>query len=424
MVNNLSSSLKKMSMNFGKIYAGQKPAFISRASGRVEIIGGHTDYNEGFVIAAAIDSSTFVAAAPRTDNIICLYSEWAKQKHEFELPAFAGTSLPLRKQGPALEPSQDCQWANYGRGVAAYLCQELSPATCGQGLPPAQVRGLKGANLYIASYVPVGAGLSSSAALEVSLAKAMIHVSKPDWQIQPKRLAQICQKAENVYAKSPCGILDQITAVTATKDHVILLDCRDVSVMLLPFDSNACSIMIFNSMVKHEIGGGEYGKRRRQCEQACAVIAQKYPQVKALRDADQAMLDSVKNQLDNVQFLRASHVIGENARVLAAAEALKQNDIEKLGRLMNESHYSARDLYQISCEQTDFLAEQIWQSDGAYGARLCGGGFGGSVVALVQPDAAAKITKKVRKAYKDRFNLDCDVYLAKPWQGTEIIDPA
>lgn len=396
MVDNRSSLPKKMSLNFGKIYAGQKPAFVSRASGRVELIGGHTDYNEGFVIAAAIDSSAFVAAAERNDNIICLYSEWARQKHEFELPA--------------LEPSQDCQWANYGRGVAAYLCQE--------GLH------VKGANLYIASDVPVGAGLSSSAALEVSLAKAMIHLSKPDWQIQPKRLAQICQKAENIYAKSPCGILDQITAVTATKDHVILLDCRDVSVRLLPFDSNACSIMIFNSMVKHEIGGGEYGKRRRQCEEACAVIAKKYSQVRALRDADQAMLDSVKNQLDNVQFFRAGHVIGENARVLAAAEALKQNDIEKLGRLMNESHCSARDLYQISCEQTDFLAEQIWQSDGAYGARLCGGGFGGSVVALVQPDAAAKISKKVRKAYKDRFNLNSDVYLAKPWQGTEIIEPA
>ena len=410
MVSNSSSLLKKMSMNFGKIYPGQKPAFISRASGRVELIGGHTDYNEGFVIAAAIDSSVFVAASLRDDNIICLYSEWAEQKHQFALPAFAGTSLPLRKQGSGLEPSQDCQWANYGRGVAAYLCQE--------GLH------VKGANLYVASNVPVGAGLSSSAALEVSLAKAMIYISKPDWQIQPKRLAQICQKAENVFAKSPCGILDQITAVMATKDHVILLDCRDVSVRLLPFNSSTCSIMIFNSMVKHEIGSGEYGKRRRQCEEACAVIAKKYPEVRALRDADQAMLDSAKNQLGNIQFLRASHVIGENARVLAAAEAVKKDDIRKLGQLMNESHYSARDLYQISCEQTDFLAEQIWQSDGAYGARLCGGGFGGSVVALVRPDAAAKTTKKVRKAYKERFNLDSDVYMIKPWQGTEIVDPA
>jgi len=182
MVNNPISFFEKLSTNFGKIYAGQKPAFVSRASGRVEIIGGHTDYNEGFVIAAAIDSSTFVAATKRNDNIICLYSDWARQKHQFE-PA------------PDLEPAQDCQWANYGRGVAAYLCQE--------GLQ------LKGANLYIESCVPVGAGLSSSAALEVSLAKAMIQLFKPDWQIQPKKLAQICQKAENIFAKSPCGILDQ-----------------------------------------------------------------------------------------------------------------------------------------------------------------------------------------------------------------------
>lgn len=411
MANSRSSLVKKTSTNFVKIYAGQKPAFVSRASGRVELIGGHTDYNEGFVIAAAIDSSCYVAAAKRKDNVICLYSEWAKQRHEFTPSA-------------ELEPVQDCQWANYGRGVAAYLWQE--------GLH------VKGANLYIASDVPVGAGLSSSAALEVSLAKAMIHASEPNWQIEPKRLAEICQKAENVYAKSPCGILDQITAITAARDHVILLDCRDVSVRLLPFDSNASAIIIFNSMVKHEIGGGEYGKRRRQCEEARAVIAKKYPQVKALRDADKAMLDSVKNRLDNVQFLRASHVIGENARVLAAAEALKQNDTEQLGRLMNESHYSARDLYQISCEQTDFLAEQICKWHGlpargstarmavprAYGARLCGGGFGGSVVALVKPDAAAKISKKVRKAYKERFNLDSDVYVVRPWQGTEIIDPA
>lgn len=389
--------MARISLNsFHNVYGGQKPAFISRASGRVELVGGHTDYNEGFVIAIAVDSSCWVAAAPRGDNTICLYSEWAKQKHEFELPA--------------LEPSQDCQWANYGRGVAACLCQE--------GLH------VKGANLYIASDVPVGAGLSSSAALEVSLAKAMIHLSKPDWQIEPKRLAQICQKAENVYAHSPCGILDQITSVISRKDHATLLDCRDISVRFVPFDSQAGIIMIFNSMVKHEIAGGEYGKRRRQCEQAYAVVAQKYPRVRALRDANECMLDSVKDQLAPVLFRRASHVIGENARVLAAGEALRQNDLEQLGQLMNQSHYSARDLYEISCQQTDFLVEQIWQCQGVYGARLCGGGFGGSVMALVRPDATAKIGQTVRKAYKDRFDLDCDVYLAKPWQGTEIIEPA
>jgi len=381
--------------SFTEVYGSQRPAFISRACGRVELIGGHTDYNEGFVLAAAINDCCWVAASKRNDGKVCMYSEWVKEKHEFKLSA-------------NLKPSGDCKWANYGRGVAALLIQE--------GLA------LKSANLYIHSDVPVGAGLSSSAALEVSLAQAMIHLSQPDCDMESIRLAQICQKAENVYAKSPCGIMDQIVSIMGTKDHAVLLDCRDLSIKSLPFDSDTCCIMIFNSMVKHEVGGGEYGKRRQQCEQACAVLSKKYPRVKALRDADESMLNSVKGQLDSVQFRRASHIIGENARVLAAGEALGRHDMAEFGKLMTQSHCSARDLYQISCEQTDFLVEQICCCDGAYGARIGGGGFGGSVVALARPDAAKKITQKVHKAYKDKFDLASDIYTARPWQGTEIIE--
>ena len=395
MCNDYSSLVEVISSNFADVYAGQKPAFISSACGRVELIGGHTDYNEGFVIAAAIDNRCRVGASRRDDGRICLYSEWAKEKHEFEL-------------SPVCEPVSDCQWANYGRGVAALLLQE--------GLA------LKGANLYISSNVPVGAGLSSSAALEVSLGKAMIHLAQPGYEMKPERLAQVCQKAENTYANSPCGIMDQITSVMGKKDQAILLDCRDLSVKFLPFDGSNCRIMIFNSMVQHEVGGGEYGKRRQQCELACAVLAKKHPQVKALRDANESMLNSAKDELDSVLFARASHVIGENDRVLAAAEVLSQNDMVGFGKLMCGSHCSARDLYQISCEQTDFLVEQICRLQGAYGARISGGGFGGSVVALARPDAAEKISRKVCEAYDNRFGLNCDVYLARPWQGTEIIE--
>ena len=389
-----NSLIEKILRNFAEVYAGQMPAFISRACGRVELIGGHTDYNEGFVIAAAIDKSCWTAASEREDNKTCFYSEWVKEKHEFELSS-------------SLEPTGNCRWANYGRGVAALLLQE--------GLT------LKGANFYIASDVPAGAGLSSSAALEVSLAKAMIHISQPGFEMKQKQLAEICQKAENIYANSPCGIMDQTVSIMGQKEHAVFLDCRDVSVRILPLDSSASRIMIFNSMVKHEIAGGEYGKRRQQCEQACAVLNKKYPQVRALRDVTKAMLESVREHLDSVTFSRASHVIGENVRVLAAAEALRQNDLAEFGGLMCESHRSARDLYQISCEQTDFLVEQICQCDGAYGARISGGGFGGSVVALARPEASEKISQKVHKAYKKRFSLECDIYLAKPWQGTEII---
>ncbi len=243
--------IESLSKNFADVYPGRRPAFISRACGRVELIGGHTDYNEGFIIAAAIDKSCWVAAARREDEKVCLYSEWAKERHEFAL-------------SPDFQPDSHCQWANYGRGVAALLLQE-------------GVR-LKGAQMYIFSEVPLGAGLSSSAALEVSLANAMLHISQPPCRIEPMRLAQICQKAENVFANSPCGIMDQTVSIMGEKDHAVFLDCRDLSIESLPFDSGNCCIMIFNSMVKHEVAGGEYGKRRRRCEQACAVLNKKYPQ--------------------------------------------------------------------------------------------------------------------------------------------------
>lgn len=388
-----SSLVEEILRNFADVYAGQRAAFISRACGRAELMGGHTDYNEGFVIAAAIDKSCWVAAAKRADNKIHLYSEWAQDRYEFELSG-------------DLEPLSYPHWANYGRGIAALLLQE--------GLT------LKGANLYISSEVPVGAGLSSSAALEVSLARAMIHISGTRYKMEPKRLAQICQKAENVYANSPCGIMDQAISVMGKKDHAILLDCRSISTRYLPLDSNKCCIMVFNSMVKHEIGSGGYSERRRFCEQACSVLNKRFPQVRALRDANEPMLAAVRNEMDSAIFSCARHIVDENVRVLSAAEALSQNNLAGFGRLMYDSHCSARDLYKISCEQTDFLVEQICQCDGAYGARISGGGFGGSVVAIIRPEMVEKISHKVRKAYKKRFSLDCDVHPVKSWQGTEI----
>ena len=387
--------IERIAENFSDVYAGQEPVIVSRASGRVELIGGHTDYNEGFVIAAAIDKSCWVAASKREDSRICLYSELFEEKHEFEL-------------SKDLQPSTECKWANYGIGVAALLLKE--------GVT------LKGANLYIASDVPLGSGLSSSAALEVSLARAMIHIAEPEYKIKPQRLARICQKAENVYANSPCGIMDQTVSIMGEKDHAVFLDCRDVSIKSLPFDSSNCCIMIFNSMVQHEVGGGEYGKRRKRCEQARDILKKKYPDVKALRDVDDAMLESVKEQLEPVTFSRAGHVVGENARVLAAAEALKRNDVAEFGKLMSHSHCSARDLYEISCEETDFLAEQICNCNGSYGARIMGGGFGGAVVALARSDSAQEISQQVRSAYKEKFGVESDVHIARPSQGTQIIE--
>jgi galactokinase len=391
----LNNFIERINRDFARIYKGQKPEFVSRAAGRVELIGGHTDYNEGFVIAAAIDRSFWVGAARRAEQKICIYSEWAGQSHEFKL----STDLTADKQ---------CKWANYGRGVAAVLMQ--------QGLE------LRGANLYIAGDLPVGAGLGSSAALEVSIAQAMLRISGYNDTLSAVKLAQVCQTAENVYAGSPCGIMDQMVCITGKREQVVFLDCRDLQTELLPLPARQCCIMIFNSMVRHEVGGGEYGKRRKQCQQACKAIAQDYPQVKALRDVSREVLAEVKGRLEPVLLSRAEHVTGENARVLAAREALQKMDVKAFGRLMSESHNSSRDLFESSCAQLDFLVEQITGCEGAYGARLSGGGFGGAAVAVVNPKAVQYIEKKVAESYKKKFNIDCEIHVARPWQGIEIIE--
>ncbi|MFH1616224.1 MAG: galactokinase [Planctomycetota bacterium] len=377
---------------FKHIFPGKTPLLISRAAGRVELIGGHTDYNEGFVIAAAIDRSYYTAASPRQDSTIHLYSEWAGHSHQFQL-------------SPQLEPAGNCHWANYARGLAALLLK--------QGFP------LKGQDLYIHGDVPVGAGLSSSAAMELSLANAML--ADRHNSIEPVRLAKICQQAENIYAGTPCGIMDQIVCRMGRKDHAVFLDCRDLSVQMLPFDSEKCCIMIFNSMVRHELADGAYGRRRKSCEDSVKIISKKYHHVKALRDADPEILEELSCQLDPEQLKRSRHIVGENKRVLSAAEVLKTGDMVRFGRLMYQSHCSARDLYEISCDEVDFLVEQVIACDGAYGARLSGGGFGGSVVAIARPSATTDIASKVAHAYKKSFDITPDIYTTRPCQGVEII---
>ena len=398
--------IEDISKGFAQVYGGDNPEFVSRAGGRVELIGGHTDYNEGFVLAAAIDKSCFVAASKRADNRVCIYSQWAQEKHEFEVC-------------PGLQPDSRCLWANYGRGIIALLLQEKLPVT--------------GANLYVSSSVPVGGGLSSSAALEVSLAKAILHLSEQQRQIEPVRLARICQKAENIYANSPCGIMDQVVSLMSKEGSVLMLDCRDLGVEYLPFDSRNFSLMIFNSMIRHEIGSGSesqpggaavsrYGLCRQHCRQAAEVLNREYPLVKALRDADAVMLNSVKNHLEPTAYSRARHVIDENGRVAAAAKALRESNMAEFGRLMSQSHCSARDLFGISCPEVDFLVEQISGCDAAYGARISGGGFGGSVVALVAAESAQQVGRQVHQFYENRFGIDSEIYTVKPAGGAEIIE--
>lgn len=364
---------------------------IASAGGRAELIGGHTDYNDGFVIACAIDKSFSVAARARSDKKIIMYSDWANAAFEFELLA-------------NLKRTKEVGWANYGIGVAALLTQSdlLS----------------RGAELLITGDVPVGAGLSSSAALEVSIANALLALGGNENNIN--KLAALCQKAENEYADSPCGIMDQMAVINGRKDYALLLDCRNLTIGQLPFDAASFCIMVFNSMVRHEVGAGEYGSRKEQCRKALKIIQKKYPDTKALRDIDAGKLADLKNSLRPALFKRASHIVNENARVLAAADALKNGNMKKFGQLMYKSHCSARDLYEISCSEIDFLVEKTVEY-GALGARLCGGGFGGAAVAVTDAKDAEKIRQKVFADYKKHFGIDCEIYIVRPSDGTEIL---
>jgi len=366
---------------------------ISTAGGRAELIGGHTDYNDGFVAACAIDKSFSVAARARSDKKIIMYSDWTKTVFEFELSA-------------SLKRTKEVGWANYGIGVAVLLAG-ADLLSCG-------------AELLITGDVPVGAGLSSSAALEVSIANALLALSGNEKNISKNELAALCRKAENEYANSPCGIMDQTVVINGQKNHVLLLDCRSLTIEQLPFDTAKFCIMVFNSMVRHEVGAGDYGSRKEQCQKTLEIIQKKEPNIKALRDIDTLKLAGFKNDLDPILFKRASHVVDENARVLAAADALKKGDMKKFGSLMYKSHCSARDLYEISCREIDFLVEKAIEH-GALGARLCGGGFGGAVVAVTDVEAVEEIRQKVFAEYKKRFRIDSEICTVRPSNGTEIL---
>lgn len=367
---------------------------ISSATGRAELIGGHTDYNDGFVAACAIDKSFVVAAAKRNDKKIIMYSDWSKAAFEFQLAC-------------GMARNKDAGWANYGLGVATLLAEKKL------------ISG--GAELFITGNVPVGAGLSSSAALEVAISNALLALNGNEKNITRPQLALLCQKAEHEYALSPCGIMDQTVVINGQKGHALLLDCRTIGIEQLPFDNANYCIMIFNSMVRHEVGAGDYGSRRNQCGKALEIIQKKYPSAKALRDINISQLAEFKTSLDTLLFKRASHVVGENERVLTAAGALKKHDMETFGQMMHESHCSARDLYEISCEEIDFLVEKIMACDGALGARLCGGGFGGAAVAIAKGKSAEQIREKVFAEYKKKFAIESEIYIVKPSDGTEIV---
>jgi galactokinase len=358
---------------------------IYRAPGRVNLIGEHTDYNDGFAMPAAIEFYCWVAAAAREDRRLNIYSE------EFSASAEADLSS-------APQPSKT--WSDYPVGVALQLEQ-------------AGFR-LRGANLLIESEVPIGAGLSSSAAIEVATALALAEQSgcSPD-RVQ---LAQLCRRAENEFVGARVGIMDQFVSLHGQKDHALMLDCRTLSFepLLIP---DSVKLVISNTMVKHELASSEYNRRRADCEEAVRLLAGVLPGIRALRDVNLQQLEKHREVLPEVIYKRALHIVTENARVLDSAEALRAGDIVRFGKRMAESHCSLRDLYEVSCRELDLMVDLAYQQRGVYGARMTGGGFGGATINLVDAPHAGEFKEKMAKSYQRETGLVPQIYICKPAEG-------
>ena len=362
----------------------QQPDLLVRAPGRVNLIGEHTDYNDGFVLPCAIDYETCVAIGRRTDNLVhVVAADYGNQRDLFSL------DKPITHH-------PDQRWSDYIRGVVKCL-QERGHA-------------LRGLNLVVSGNVPQGAGLSSSASLEVAIGQAFKEAQGLD--ISQAEIALNGQQAENQFVGCNCGIMDQMISASGEKDHALLLDCRSLETRLIPMPSNL-AVLIVNSNVRRGLVDSEYNTRRQQCEAAARHYG-----VKALRDLDLAALEAGKGGLDEVSYRRARHVVGENTRTLAAADALASGDLARLGELMGQSHAAMRDDFEITVPAIDGLVEIIKAQIGSEGGvRMTGGGFGGCVVAVLRPEKVAAAIAAVEAEYQARFGLKADCYVCRASAG-------
>src|SRR2546423_2908437 len=365
---------------------GDQPR-IFRARGRVNLIGEHTDYNEGFVMPAAINYSTFVAIAPREDRIITARSDHFPDTAELNL------DRPTKSRK---------HWSDYPLGVAVKL-EEAGHR-------------LTGANLLIHGDVPIGSGLSSSAAIEVST--ALVLLDNAGLSIDRLERAKICQKAENEYVGIRSGIMDQFIACFGKKDTAVMLDCRSLESTPLPLPKEV-KLVACNTMVKHQLASSEYNARREECEQGVRVLSKHLPNIKSLRDVSIAELERHGSELSEVIYRRCRHVITENDRVLRAATALRAGELSTFGKLMAQSHQSLRDDYEVSCKELDLMVEFANEAPDCIGARMTGGGFGGATINLVNSSKVDEFAAHVAKRYADATKIQPEIYVCSAADGAD-----
>jgi len=383
-------------MKFKKLYGSGEGVGLARAPGRVNVIGEHTDYNQGFVMPMAIARDTVVAFKPNGGRRVNAYTLTLEESAGFELG-----------EGP-LPASPG--WLAYVGGVARVL----------------EARGveLPGVDLVIHTTLPVGGGLSSSAALEVGCALAFL--SAAGAEIDRRDLAVMCQTAEADYAGMRCGVMDQYVALFGEPGCVVKLDCRSVRHELVPCATDVAKFVVCDTGVRHELASSEYNNRRQECEAGAALAAKMLADraVQSLRDVEVDDLPELEGELDEVVFRRVRHVVTENARVIGAAQAMCEQNYLSLGVLMDASHESLRDEYQVSCAELDAMVEIAWARPGVYGSRMTGGGFGGCTISLVDAEKADAFCESVARGYEERTGIVPSIYVCAPEKGAELIRPA
>lgn len=369
---------------------GKNPDLVVKSPGRINIIGEHTDYNEGFVLPAAIDKAVYVAVRKRDDDLINLYAEDFNENFAISMKDLAPTA-----QG----------WPNYILGVVQQIQDK--------GLS------LSGFDLYIDGDIPVGAGLSSSAAVECATGYALNELYRLN--LDRVTIAKMGQMAEHTYAGVKCGIMDQFASVLSKAAHVIRLDCRDLSYTYVPLDLGNHELVLLNTNVKHALASSAYNDRRHACEHAVDLLQARYPQVKSLRDVSIAQLDELVKPVDPEAYAKARFVLEENERLNKACEALQAGDITALGEQLFLAHEGLSKEYEVSCAELDYLVDRAKQFEQVKGARMMGGGFGGCTINIVEKGFGPQLVEALSEGYRSRFDLELTAIFVGIDNGTEVV---
>ena len=388
MRNSRQAGLPNIRQRFAEIFGGE-PVAVVRAPGRVNLIGEHTDYNDGYVLPVAIDRSVLVAGAPRDDRQVVIYALDFGESVEFSLDD--------------VRHDQAKTWSNYQRGVAYFL----------------EERGIKlpGLNAVVTGDVPIGSGLSSSAAVEVSMAYTWQVLT--GFKLSRVALALLCQRAEHEFVGMNCGIMDQFVSALGQRDHALLIDCRSLHYQPVPLRAEA-AVVVADTMKRRGLLDSEYNTRRQECEEGVRILQRYLPEARSLRDISAAQFVEYKAQLSEKVRKRCRHVIYENERVLRGVAALRAGDLDAFGWLMNESHSSLRNDYEVSCPELDIMVKAAWKVDGVYGSRMTGAGFGGCTVSLVAEEAIEDFQIQVAAAYEESTGIVPQIYVCRAEDGVAV----